>query len=116
MRGVADALEAADRLAAEGIEVEVIDLRALRPLDMETILGSVSKTNRILAFEEGPWLGGWAAGVLGSLTAAALHDLDDAWSVNTAELPIPYSPTLEDAFLPGVDQIVSSVLERGGIR
>jgi len=116
MRGVADALEAADRLAAEGIEVEVIDLRTLRPLDTETILTSVSKTNRILAFEEGPWLGGWAAGVLGSVTAAGLHDLDDAWSVNTAELPIPYSPTLEDAFLPGIDQIVSSVRERGGIR
>jgi pyruvate/2-oxoglutarate/acetoin dehydrogenase E1 component len=116
MRGVAEALEAAEQLAGEGIEVEVIDLRALRPLDTETVLASVAKTNRILAFEEGPWLGGWAAGVLGSVSAAALHDLDDAWSLNTAELPIPYSPTLEDAFLPGVDQIVASVRERGGIR
>ena len=50
--------------------------------------------------EEGPQTGGWAAGLLGAVAAEGLHDLDDAWLLTTAETPIPYSPTLEDAFLP----------------
>jgi pyruvate/2-oxoglutarate/acetoin dehydrogenase E1 component len=116
MKGVHDALAAAEELAGDGIEAEVVDLRALRPLDLETVLRSVAKTNRILAFEEGPRLGGWASGLLGAVAAEALHDLDDAWAITTAETPIPYSPTLEDAFLPGSDEIVASVRERGGIR
>jgi pyruvate/2-oxoglutarate/acetoin dehydrogenase E1 component len=108
-KGVRDALEAAEQL---DVDAEVIDLRTLRPLDLETVLESVSKTNRLLAVEEGPRTGGWATGVLGAVTEAALHDLDDAWIVATDETPIPYSPTLEDAFIPSARTIADSVVSR----
>jgi pyruvate/2-oxoglutarate/acetoin dehydrogenase E1 component len=114
-KGVADSLEAAERLSAGGIEVEVVDLRTLRPLDMQTVLESVAHTNRILAVEEGPRTGGWAAGVLGLVAEEGLHDLDDAWILATAETPIPYSPTLEDDFLPQSDAIAGSVSGRLGV-
>jgi acetoin:2,6-dichlorophenolindophenol oxidoreductase subunit beta len=115
LKGVPDSLAAADTLAGEGIEAEVIDLRTLRPLDIETVLGSVEKTNRLLAVEEGPRTGGWAAGLLGAVAEDGLHDLDDLWSLTTRETPIPYSPSLEDPFLPGVDAIVDSVKARLGV-
>jgi pyruvate/2-oxoglutarate/acetoin dehydrogenase E1 component len=113
-KGVRDALAAADELAADGIEAEVVDLRTLRPLDLETVLSSVAKTNRILAVEEGPRTGGWATGLLGAVAEAALHDLDDAWIVATPDTPIPYSPTLEDAFIPSAGTIVADVRARLG--
>jgi acetoin:2,6-dichlorophenolindophenol oxidoreductase subunit beta len=115
MRGVPDALAAADRLGEDGIDVEVIDLRSLRPLDVDTVLESVAKTNRLLAVEEGPRTGGWAAGVLGAVAEEALHELDDVWTLTTAETPVPYSPSLEDSFLPDPDAIVESVTERLGV-
>jgi pyruvate/2-oxoglutarate/acetoin dehydrogenase E1 component len=114
-KGVADALAAAETLAAEGISAEVVDLRTLRPLDLRTVLESVAQTNRVLAVEEGPRTGGWAAGVLGTVAEEGLHDLDDAWILATAETPIPYSPTLEDAYLPQADAIVESVRSRLGV-
>jgi len=114
-KGVVDSLEAAEALAADGIDAEVIDLRSLRPLDLDTVAASVAKTNRILAVEEGPRTGGWATGLLGMLSEAALHDLDDAWILATAETPIPYSPTLEDPFLPAAETIVESVRGRVGV-
>jgi pyruvate/2-oxoglutarate/acetoin dehydrogenase E1 component len=115
-KGVPDALSAADQLAEHhGIEAEVIDLRTLRPLDLETVLQSVARTNRLLAVEEGPATGGWASGLLGRVAEHGLHDLDDAWLLTTDELPIPYSPTLEDAFIPDAETIVAAVRERAGI-
>jgi pyruvate/2-oxoglutarate/acetoin dehydrogenase E1 component len=113
--GVRDALAAAETLSGEGIEAEVVDLRTLRPLDVDTVLESVAATNRVLAVEEGPRTGGWATGLLGMVAERALHDLDDAWVVATDETPIPYSPPLEDAFMPDADAIVSSVRERLGV-
>ena len=104
-----DALAAAEQL---DVDAEVIDLRTLRPLDVQTVLASVEKTNRLLAVEEGPRTGGWATGLLGAVAEAALHDLDDAWIVATGETPIPYSPTLEDAFMPDTDTIVAAVRSR----
>jgi len=62
--------------------------------------------------EEGPRTGGWSTGLLGAVTEAALHDLDDAWILATEETPIPYSPTLEDAFMPHADAIVAAVRSR----
>jgi acetoin:2,6-dichlorophenolindophenol oxidoreductase subunit beta len=112
-KGVQDALAAADELAGD-VDVEVVDLRTLRPLDVATILESVARTNRLLAVEEGPRTGGWAAGVLGAVAEQGLHDLDDAWIVATDETPIPYSPTLEDAFMPTPRAIVASVRDRLG--
>ncbi len=114
-KGVPDALEAAEQLAADGVDAEVVDLRTLRPVDLDTVLESVARTNRVLAVEEGPRTGGWASGLLGQIAEHGLHDLDDAWLLATDELPIPYSPTLEDAFIPSVAAIASSVRERAGI-
>jgi acetoin:2,6-dichlorophenolindophenol oxidoreductase subunit beta len=111
-KGVRDALAAAEALADDGLDAEVIDLRTLRPLDLDTVLASVEKTNRLLAVEEGPRNGGWSSGLLGAVAERALHDLDDAWIVATEEAPIPYSPTLEDAFIPSADAIAASVRER----
>jgi pyruvate/2-oxoglutarate/acetoin dehydrogenase E1 component len=112
MKGVHDALEAAETLSAQGIEVTVIDLRTLRPLDVDTIVRSVEETNRLLVVEEGPATGGWAGEVITCVTERSLGSLDAAWRLTTPDLPIPYSPPLEDAFLPGPEAIVRSVRER----
>jgi len=112
MKSVHDALEAAETLEQERISVEVIDLRTLRPIDIETVLASVRKTNRIVVVEEGPLTGGWAGEVLACVTEQALGHLDDAWRIATPNTPIPYSPPLEDAFLPGPDRIVADIRAR----
>jgi pyruvate/2-oxoglutarate/acetoin dehydrogenase E1 component len=114
-KGVPDALAAAESLGQEGVSVEVVDLRTLRPLDLQTVLESVARTNRILAVEEGPRTGGWAAGLLGMVAEQGLHDLDDAWIIATDETPIPYSPALEDAYVPDTDWILASIRERAGV-
>jgi acetoin:2,6-dichlorophenolindophenol oxidoreductase subunit beta len=115
LRGVRDSLEAAEQLAGEGIDAEVVDIRSLRPLDHETVLGSVAKTNRILVVEEGPRVGGWAGNLLGIIAAEGLDELDDAWILTTGDTPAPYSPTLEDAWLPGGAEIAAAVRERLGV-
>jgi pyruvate/2-oxoglutarate/acetoin dehydrogenase E1 component len=112
MKGVHDCLAAAERLEGDGVQAEVIDLRTIRPPDLDTILTSVQKTNRIAVVEEGPLTGGWAAEVLALVTEHGLGDLDDAWRITTANSPIPYSPPLEDAFIPDADRIAREVLER----
>jgi acetoin:2,6-dichlorophenolindophenol oxidoreductase subunit beta len=115
LRGVRDSLEAAEELAGDGIDAEVVDIRSLRPLDHETVLESVAKTNRLMVVEEGTRVGGWAANLLGIVAAEGLHDLDDAWIVTTEDTPAPYSPTLEDAWLPGPAEIAAAVRERLGV-
>jgi acetoin:2,6-dichlorophenolindophenol oxidoreductase subunit beta len=114
MKGVHDCLDAAELLATQGIDAEVIDLRTLRPIDRETILRSLAKTNRLAAVEEGPLTGGWAGEVLALAAEHGLHDIDDVWRLTTEDHPIPYSPTLEDDFLPGADTIAASVAKRLG--
>jgi pyruvate/2-oxoglutarate/acetoin dehydrogenase E1 component len=109
MKGVHDSLAAAEQLAGDGIDAEVIDLRTLRPLDRDTVLDSVRRTNRLLVVEEGPRTGGWAGGVLADVAEGALEYLDDVWRLTTDDAPIPYSPPLEDAFLPSAERIVASV-------
>jgi pyruvate/2-oxoglutarate/acetoin dehydrogenase E1 component len=115
LRGVRDSLDAAEALADEGIDAEVVDIRSLRPLDHETVLESVARTNRLLLVEEGPRVGGWAGNLLGIVTAEALEELDDAWIVSTGDTPAPYSPTLEDAWLPSAPEIAAAVRERLGV-
>ena len=112
MKGVHDSLAAAEELAGEGIDCEVIDLRTIKPLDIETVIASVERTTRLLVVEEGPLTGGWAGEVMARVTEQALGSLDDAWRLATADTPIPYSPPLEDAFLPGPGAIIQSVKER----
>jgi pyruvate/2-oxoglutarate/acetoin dehydrogenase E1 component len=112
MKSVHDALGAAESLEQDSISVEVIDLRTLRPIDFETVLASVRKTNRIVIVEEGPLTGGWAGEVLAGVTEQALGYLDDAWRIATPNTPIPYSPPLEDAFLPGPERIATEIRRR----
>jgi pyruvate/2-oxoglutarate/acetoin dehydrogenase E1 component len=112
MNGVHEGLKAADALVADGISAEVIDLRTLRPLDIATVLASVAKTTRIVVVEEGPLTGGWAGEVIARVTEEGLGDLDDAWRIATAESPIPYSPPLEDDFLPNAERIAREVRAR----
>ena len=112
MKSVHDSLEAAEALSADGISAEVIDLRTLRPIDTPTVVESVCKTNRIVVVEEGPITGGWAGEVLATVTEEALGHLDDAWRIATPNTPIPYSPPLEDAFLPGPERIATEIRRR----
>ena len=92
MRGVHDALAAAETLAAAGVDAEVIDLRSLRPLDHATVVESVRKTSRMVAVEEGPELGGWASGLVGAVAERALGDLDDVWTLTTPRHAHPVQP------------------------
>ena len=112
MKGVHDSLEAADALERDGVSAEVIDLRTLRPFDVDTVVTSVMKTNRVVVVEEGPQTGGWAGEVLATVTERALGYLDDGWRIATPDTPIPYSPPLEDAFLPGPDRIATEIRQR----
>jgi pyruvate/2-oxoglutarate/acetoin dehydrogenase E1 component len=112
MKGVHESLAATEQLSGEGISAEVIDLRTMRPLDTQTILKSVAKTNRLVVVEEGPRTGGWAGEVLAAVLEAGLGEIDDAWRLATPDHPIPYSPPLEDAFIPGADAIARSILDR----
>jgi pyruvate/2-oxoglutarate/acetoin dehydrogenase E1 component len=115
MKGVPDALQAAEQLAAEdGIDAEVIDLRSLRPLDVPAVVRSLERTNRLVCVEEGPRTGGWAAGLVGQVAADALDVLDDVWILSTPDHPVPFSPPLEDAALPGAAAIRASVRARLG--
>jgi pyruvate/2-oxoglutarate/acetoin dehydrogenase E1 component len=115
MKGVHDALEAAEQLQAEdGISAEVVDLRSVRPLDVATVISSLEKTGRLVCVEEGPRTGGWAAGLAGQVAADALEVLDDVAFVTTPDHPVPFSPPLEDAALPGAEAIRATVRARLG--
>jgi len=104
------ALQAADALAAEGISAEVIDLRTLRPLDTETIVRSVEKTNRIVSVEEG-----WPYAGIGSEIAARImeeaFDYLDAplYRVTAVDVPLPYAANLEKLALPDVGDVIEGV-------
>jgi pyruvate dehydrogenase E1 component beta subunit len=103
-------LEAADRLAGEGIDAEVIDLRTLRPLDDATYLESVVRTHRAVVVDEGWRSGSLSAEISARITEAAFYDLDAPVArVCSAEVPMPYAKQLEDAALPQVDGIVTAV-------
>jgi pyruvate/2-oxoglutarate/acetoin dehydrogenase E1 component len=69
-----------------------------------------------MLLEEGPRVGGWAANLLGIIAAEGLEELDDAWIVTTGDTPAPYSPTLEDAWLPAGPEVAAAVRERLGVR
>jgi pyruvate/2-oxoglutarate/acetoin dehydrogenase E1 component len=104
------ALEAADILAAEGIAAEVIDLRTLRPLDDETFLASVARTHRAVIVDEGWRSVGIAAEISARIMEQALYELDaPVERLCGAEVPMPYARHLEQAALPQVDTIVTTV-------
>jgi pyruvate dehydrogenase E1 component beta subunit len=106
------ALTAAERLAADGVEAEVVDLRTLRPLDDETVIGSVRRTHRAVIVDEGWRSGSLAAEVSARITEQAFYDLDAAVvRVCSAEVPMPYPRHLEQAALPQPEQVVAAVAE-----
>jgi acetoin:2,6-dichlorophenolindophenol oxidoreductase subunit beta len=108
-RVVGEALEAADRLAAEGIEAEVIDPRTLVPLDIETIVGSVQRTNRLVVAHEAVRSGGFGAEIAAQAQLAAFDFLDaPVERVGAPFAPVPFSPPLEDAYLPGRDDVYTA--------
>ncbi len=111
-RAVNWCLQAAQQLEKEGVSVEVVDLRSLRPLDMETVIESVKKTNRAVTVEEG-WLSfGVGAEVASRLMEQAFDYLDaPVLRVGGAEVPMPYAKPLERAAMPSVDKIVARVRE-----
>jgi pyruvate dehydrogenase E1 component beta subunit len=104
------ALQAADTLAGEGIEAEVVDLRVLRPLDQATMLASVKKTHRAVVIDEGWRTGSFAAEISAQIMEGGFYDLDGPVArVCSVEVPIPYAKHLEDAAIPQSEKIVSAV-------
>jgi pyruvate dehydrogenase E1 component beta subunit len=102
-------LAAADELARDGIDAEVIDLRVLRPLDSETILASVRKCRRAVVIDEGWRTGSLAAEIMARIAEEAFYDLDAPLArVCSAEVPMPYAKYLEDAALPQTAGIVAA--------
>ncbi|MFZ2103383.1 MAG: pyruvate dehydrogenase complex E1 component subunit beta, partial [Oricola sp.] len=102
-------LEAADELVKEGIDAEVIDLRTLRPLDMETVITSVSKTHRAVVIDEGWKTGSISAEIGMQLAEKAFFELDaPLMRVCSAEVPIPYAAHLEQASIPQAPRIVAA--------
>jgi pyruvate dehydrogenase E1 component beta subunit len=107
---VGTALAAAESLAQDGVSAEVVDLRSLRPLDDETVLGSVRRTHRAVVVDEGWRTGSLAAEVSARITEQAFYDLDaPVERVCTAEVPLPYAKHLEDAALPRPETVVAAV-------
>ena len=111
------AMEAADRLAEDGISAEVLDLRVLRPLDTESILASVARTRRAVVVDEGWRSGGISAEISARIMEGAFYELDAPVArVCGVEVPTPYARHLEQAALPQVEEIVAAakdLLSRG---
>ena len=104
------ALEAAQKLSQDGIEAEVVDLRCLRPLDMETVLESVRKTHKVLVVEEVWRTGGVGAEIAAQIQEQAFDFLDAPISrLAGEEVPMPYSRPLEEAAIPDSNRVVQSV-------
>jgi 2-oxoisovalerate dehydrogenase E1 component beta subunit len=104
---VHESAQAAERLAAEGLEVEILDLRTLLPLDEDAIIESVKKTSRLLVVHEDTRTGGIAGEITARVCERAFEWLDaPPLRVTSIDTPVPYSPPLEDYFLPQVDDIV----------
>jgi len=99
-------LEAAETLAAEGISIEVIDLRTLVPLDVETILASVKKTSKVMVVHEDTQTGGLAGEIAALINEHVFEYLDGpVLRVTAPDTPVPFSPPLEEAFLPNAAKI-----------
>ena len=109
-RGVSLACEAADKLSSDGIETEVIDLRTLRPLDLDTVLRSVKKTNRIATVEEAWPVCSIGSEVCAQVAITAFDHLDaPPAKISGADIPMPYAANLEELALPQVEDVISAV-------
>ena len=106
------ALEAAERLAAEGIELEVLDLRTLKPLDDAAILATVRKTGRVIVLNEEPLTGSLAGEVAARIAEQAFWHLDAPVArLCCLDTPVPYSPPLEDFYLPNAEKLIAKARE-----
>ncbi len=104
------ALDASERLAAEGIDVEILDLRTLLPLDTEAIKTTVAKTSKVLILHEDNKTGGIGAEVAALIAEEAFEELDGPiMRLAAADTHIPYAPALEEAILPNADDVVNAV-------
>ena len=102
---------AAEQLKEKGIDVEIIDLRSLAPLDKETILKSVAKTRRAIVLDEGPLIGGLSAEIAAMIQENLFSDLQGpVVRIAAQPIPPPHSPPLVDAMIPDVEQIVDGVM------
>jgi pyruvate dehydrogenase E1 component beta subunit len=107
------ALEAAEHLADDGVELEVIDLRSLIPLDTATILESVERTSRLFTVEENPRLCGWGAEIVSIVADEGFYSLDaPIVRITTPHIPLPSAAALEDLAVPSVDRIIETVRRR----
>lgn len=105
-------LEAAEELAKEGVEAEVIDLRTIRPIDYQTVVNSVKKTNRLVVIDESWPLAGVSSEIAYAIQKYAFDYLDaPVTRVNAADTSLPYAPTLVEAYLPNAEKIVKAVKE-----
>lgn len=101
------ALEAAETLAREGVSVEIVDLRTLLPFDEETVLESVRKTSRVIVLHEDTLTGGFGGEIAARISERAFECLDaPVVRIASADTPVPYSPPLEDAFLPNAEKVL----------
>jgi len=106
------ALEAAGRLEADGIDLEVLDLRTIKPLDQEAILATVRKTSRVIVLTEEQTTGSVAGEVAARISQHAFEWLDGpVHRLCCPDTPVPFSPTLEEAYLPNVDKLVARIRE-----
>jgi acetoin:2,6-dichlorophenolindophenol oxidoreductase subunit beta len=102
---------AADALQEKGINIEIVDLRSLAPLDTDTILNSVAKTKRAIVLDEGPMIGGLSAEIAALIQENIFSDLlGPVIRIAAQPIPPPHSPPLVDAMIPNVDQIVDTVM------
>jgi pyruvate dehydrogenase E1 component beta subunit len=107
---VPKAVDAAEQLAADGVEAEVIDVRSLVPLDVSTIAASVGRTGHLVTVEENPRLCGWGAELASIVAEESFYSLDGPIvRVTTPHLPLPAADVLEDAAIPSVERIVEGV-------
>jgi 2-oxoisovalerate dehydrogenase E1 component beta subunit len=103
------AAEAADALAADGVEAEIVDLRTLVPLDEDAILRSVAKTSRAIVLHEAPRTGGFGGEIAATIAEKAFEYLDaPIVRVTAPDTPVPYSPPLEEYYLPGKDDLLEA--------
>jgi pyruvate dehydrogenase E1 component beta subunit len=107
---VGRSLQAAEALHREGVEVEVLDPRSIRPLDTEAILASVAKTHRLLVVQEAPVFAGFGAEIAATVAEQGLYDLDcPIVRIGGQEAPVPFSPSLEDAMVPNPERIAEKI-------
>jgi pyruvate dehydrogenase E1 component beta subunit len=109
---IKEAYKAADELAQEGISAEVIDLRTVRPIDFDTVLESVRKTNRLVVLEEAWPLGSISSEIAFKVQKDAFDSLDAPIKrVTSLDTPMAYAPTLVEAYLPNKDKVIKAVKE-----